>query len=260
MPRFWHFTSKEFTLCCLSCKWVLFQTFILCKWTCASSPLPPIAYMQPFPHFILPQLQYFGAVWVMLVLMCQSSARTQYFFPFCPTDTSIRVKPRALNHQEERSKGKIPLAPRGQAVSSPASNSIPPKLNRVTVKHFHVMSHHPPLLSTLHVFIVCANLLTPLQYVWLNQCKMARTCTVQFGTCSDGYRGEAVIAVDSSIYLLKQRSLTSLNIEYGRDDQYEHSFKIKSGFINPLAQTFFHPCHLCVCMVWFSVKGKENCI
>lgn len=59
-------------------------------------------------HFILPQLQHLRAVWVMLVLMCQSSAWKQYFFPFCPTDTSIRVKPPVLNYQEERNKGKIP--------------------------------------------------------------------------------------------------------------------------------------------------------
>lgn len=83
-------------------------------------------------------------------------------------------------------------------------------------------------------------------------------CTVQFGIASDGVRGEAVIAVDSCIHLPEQRPLTALNIEDGGDDQYVHKFKIKSRFINPLAEAFSHSCHLCVRLFRFSVKGKET--
>lgn len=64
-------------------------------------------------------------------------------------------------------------------------------------------------------------------------------------------------AVDSSIHLFKERPLTSLNIKDRRDDQYERNFEIDSGFINPPA---VHSCHLCVRLLRFSVKAKENYI
>jgi len=159
VPSFWQLFYDQRVHCV---KLIMFLNTVS-TFTCTHSiPLPPIAYMQHFPLFILTQLLYLWAVWLMLVWMCQSSARTQYFFCFCPTDTFIRDKPPVSSHQEERSNGEIPLVPKGQAVSSPLSNSTPLKANTVTVKHVHVMS------TSLHSMCLLCVQMSPFTHTMWN--------------------------------------------------------------------------------------------
>lgn len=139
--------------------------------------------------------------------------------------------------------------PTGQAVSLPPSNPIP-KLNSVAVKYFHVML--PPLHSLCVYVCVCVqiSLFAPLTSVKWPGCVRSSLKLVVMDR-----KGEAVNAVDSSIHLLKPRPLTSLNIEDRGDDQYEHNFiRLTLGLLILWQNPSAHSCHLCVCLLRFSVK------
>lgn len=191
---------------CLKCCFLIFMQF---RRTCTPRVLPAVCdashlFISPLSSNTLGLFEWCWCRCVKTLLEHNISS------PFAPADASIRVKTSRL-----RPPGGVPLVPAGQAVSSPPSNSTPPKLNRVTVKTF------PRNVSALRpsVFSVCANLFVH-SPVW--------------GWTSDKRSG----CLELSIFL-KQRAPMSLNVKDGQDDQYEHNYKINSGFIYLLAETPF---------------------